>query len=292
MKPFPFNLTGPEFLGFYALLSLVAWLLLRRLVAARELAIGGEAPRVTDPCEIAFLRGGKGEATFVALMSLEAQGSVVRDGATRLKAAEGVAAAGRNDLERVAFDYVRRGGGAMPKGVYADAAVVAAADALRRDLIGRGLLRDPWRLSGNPRLGPTLSVLALLWTVALYRIEVSGPPTGFLRTMLGLVTVVGIASLLITRTASGGAALRRLKLLFNVARRRIRKPAAGSVLGDAVLVTAVFGFAALPGFLRGQYPWWAAQHSSGCGSGGCGSSGCSGGGSGCGGGGCGGGCGG
>lgn len=290
MKPFPFNLTGPDFLLCYALFSAAVLIIARAARSTRELAVGGESPRVVDPCEIACLRAGRDEAIFVALMSLEAQGLVSRETPSKLRVASGTAAGGRSSLERAAFDYVRRGGGAAPKGIYRDAAVTDAADAVRHELVERGLIRDPWTIAGNVGLVPTLVALVVLWTVALVRIWSSGPPVGFLCVMLGMVTFAGVVALANPRTASGDAALRRLRLSFNVARRRVSAAPSGSVLSDAVLVTAVFGLAALPKFLRGQYPWWqpARDSGGGCGSGSCGS----GGGSGCGGGGCGGGCGG
>src|SRR5215510_2336538 len=71
----PFDLRGPEFLLFYAVLSVVViglLTLVRRRFELRE----GQRVKLTDPYLIAHLRGGPQEAIRVATVSLIDRGLI------------------------------------------------------------------------------------------------------------------------------------------------------------------------------------------------------------------------
>ncbi|HUQ94935.1 MAG TPA: hypothetical protein VM120_24870 [Bryobacteraceae bacterium] len=77
----PFDLTGPQFLVFYFVFASLILVTLDQLRRARE---GGTVDaRLTDPYQIAYLRGGKQAAIQTALVadrSQDPEGKVRNDG--------------------------------------------------------------------------------------------------------------------------------------------------------------------------------------------------------------------
>src|SRR3954470_15812452 len=69
----PFDLSGPEFLVFYSCVGLMVISALKLVIDEAE----GGAPRalpLSDPYQIAWLRGGTPEATRIAVLSLTDRG--------------------------------------------------------------------------------------------------------------------------------------------------------------------------------------------------------------------------
>jgi len=172
MRPFPFNLTGPEFLWFFAAFGLcVAFLPLvrRRMRGANS---PDPLPRITDPIQIATLRGGYKEAVRMLVVTLVDRGFLVQDGRTLATVAknEGFLT---NKLEIALFNYFKRDN--HPSSVFKDAAVCIAGRTVEESLESLGL-----RAKRTQRLNECLLSIGAFGAVAVVRIVISGPPFGFL----------------------------------------------------------------------------------------------------------------
>src|SRR5450631_2788245 len=160
MRLFPFNLNGPQFLVFFivfgTLIVIVIPLIQRRSASsADDLA---PLPRLTDPLEIATLRGGFEEAVRLVIVVLidrrllwhENKGfGVLPGGAAYLSA----------KLEMAVFRYFELGG--SPSDVFHDLAVIGAGQAIEDSLEVRGL-----RVPGAKRSAVFLQSLAVIGSVA------------------------------------------------------------------------------------------------------------------------------
>lgn len=290
----PFGWSGPRFLLFYlvfaAVLILVLHLVRRAAWSSRE---GAGRLNLTDPYEIAYLRGGQNEAIRVAVIGLIERGLLeVRDQIELVITLEGKRTKPRDLLEDalLRFFAVRR---------QAADAFKLNKEAWAHALAGRqtsleraGLLADEAQRAFRRHLG--LAGAALLAGVAgakLWIALAAGRRNfGFL-IFVSLVMVCFELAVLwhFRRTSRGNEAMADLKQLFDTGSGSGAAPVAGPEL---VMTAAVFGLAALPAmaapYVADLYPR-AFKDSGGAGGGGCGSA-C---GSSCGGGGgCGGGCGG
>ncbi len=273
---FPFTLTGPEFLIFYALLcaAVIAGLVLWR--RSRE---AGEGARVnlSDPYLIACLRGGSQEAVRVAVVSLVDRG-LLRAQENRDLVAEATAAGqARRPLEKAIlgwFDAPRQA-----STVFLATDVKHATAALEGDLVRVGLL--PSEDTTRARIGRALLVVALLWILAFLRVlqafSRGRHNVGFLIVLAVLFAVVVAIVASPRRTTRGDEMLADLKSLFSGLKQRASSTLrAGGATADAALLAAIFGIAALPmiefAFARRLYPKAAdASSSSSCGAS-CGSS--------------------
>lgn len=284
MKFFPFNLSGPAFLVFYAVLAVAVWLALRRYWRSHEYADGDPIPRLTDPYAIALLRDGAEEAVRLVMISLVDRGLLEArpDG---LRAARDAAATARRPIEQAVMRAIGSGAPTDPGSVFADAGVRMAIDRLLAELADQRLAVVPGR---NWRWPSTFAALGLLAAVLAWRAWVSGPPLVFLA-ILGVVALIVIVKAARRRlTALGARTLDHLRVLMRRLRERAPSLRAGGATSEAVLLAAVFGTHVLPSVefpgVTYRPPQPASDSSSSCGS--------SGGDGGCGGGGCGGGCGG
>src|ERR1700722_6015319 len=138
MRVFPFNLNGPQFLVFFVifgiLLVVVIPLRQRRSTSSND----GDAPLppLTDPLEIATLRGGFQEAVRLVIVVLIDRGLLKHED-KGFSALPGGASYLSAKLEIAVFQYFERG--ADPSGVFADDAVRSAGRALEESLEVRGL---------------------------------------------------------------------------------------------------------------------------------------------------------
>jgi uncharacterized protein (TIGR04222 family) len=287
----PFDLRGPEFLLFY--LCLGAGITLLAYLARRAGERADTPPRpLSDYLEIAFLRGGSGEAIRVAVLALVDRGVLTFSGT------EGVAAkvdAARWLTRRTEQAIAARAAqSATPAQLVADGDVKAAAEGeCEPELVRRGLLPTAAQKSARRRLfllaGGGLSMVALIKiAVAMAR--------G--RSNVGFLVVLGIAFLFMAfkvthprLTPAGKALIGDLRTLFGGLKDRAStmRPQQGGA--DFALLAAVYGVsAALPVYPGAERLFPRATDSSSssgssCGSS-CGSSGgssCGGGGGGCGG---------
>ena len=108
MNWFPFNLTGPHFLWFFAAFGLCVVLIplyRRRTSPSHD---DSPLPHLTDPMEIATLRAGYQEAARLALVLLNVRGLIKLNGNT-FRGLLGGAESIREPLELAVFQYLQRG---------------------------------------------------------------------------------------------------------------------------------------------------------------------------------------
>ncbi len=243
----PFDLRGPEFLVFYGCLGAAVTVLVFLMRRAGE---RGDPPHpLSDYLDIAFLRGGAGEAIRVAILTLVDRGMLTLSGDDAVEA-------GRQDgVGRVTKPTERA--------ILARAAVATKAQELIGDanltetatadceptLVRRGLLPSPDQKAVRTRLW--LAAGAALAAVAAIKIAIAISRG---RSNVGFLVLLGFAFLIATfvathprRTPAGNALVGDLRTLFGGLKDRAGslRPQSGGT--DLALLVAVFGVdAALP----------------------------------------------
>jgi uncharacterized protein (TIGR04222 family) len=289
----PFDLTGPDFLLFYMVLSVGliggAHVLRRRLES-------GSFPRLgePDPYLIAYLRGGPHEAIRVATISLLDRGLLKAEGNILMAAPDAVLRV-RRPLERAILDEF----GVAPKAsnILFNPVPYRECETLGTELQRLGLLPSSKQVLARVFLG--LAVTAILWWVAFTKISIANARghdnTGFLKLLTVVVLFAVIKVLWSRKTLLGVRMLEDLQTLFDRLRFRANEIPAGGATNELALVVGIYGLTALSGaaFIQAQdmFPSSfrpARNSASTSNAASCGSSSCGGGG-GCGGGGCGGG---
>ncbi len=281
----PFDFSGPEFLLFYALLTAVALLAQRYWRLSRESReVTQSPPRLTDPYEIAYLRGGPNELTRVAVISL-----IQRKALTVIKNDSLIAdpefAPPSHPLEDLIFKFFR----AQHKGyeVLKDSWVsIREKELYQEGLVSKGLLLAPDQISRR-RLDAAI-VAAGLVLVSATKIAIAlsrGHHNIGILIVCTLFAAAGCFAVANGRQSPLG--VETIKGLTELFDKRFATNATS--VEQVVLVAAVCG---LPAYAAIGYPYAKklfpqAGSSSTCGSS-CGSSGssgssCGGGGSGCGG---------
>jgi uncharacterized protein (TIGR04222 family) len=286
---FPFTLSGPAFLAFYAGAAIVVLLVLR---AIRRRAEDGDPPKLAfdDPCAIGFLRGGAPEAIRVAAFSLLDRGLLrLEQGKLQTRSAAEIQFA-RRPIERALLTRFQAPGDA--KGIADDAALARHCSAYEADLEKRRMLPDEQQRAARWRMvGIAIGVMWLLAVARIVQAVIVGRGNiWFLVALAVLVAVFAASSTRARRTRLGDRTLDDLRTLFGGLRRRRSQLTPGGASNEAALLAAVFGLAALPpafAEIRGALGPAASGDGGSSGSDSGGSSGCGGGGDG-GGGGCGG----
>ncbi len=288
----PFDLRGPEFLVFFALLGLSVNLLLRFLIRRTE---KGDAPLhwdYTDPYKIAYLRGGASEALRVAVFSLIDRGLLKASG-DRIAAEARDGNPLQRQIEKAVLNVFSKPREVQE--VFTDPAALGAAEGYRRALAGEGLLADSALYM--QRMTPAVAALCLILGVSATKIIIAFMRGRFNIGFLVMLTIAfaiwAAATWLRQRTGAGDEIILQLTHRFRSLKLRAASLRPGGMTNDAAFLAAVFGPAALSEdyfpFVKVLFPKTSSSQD-GTYTGGCGSSGCGGGG--CGGGGCGGGCGG
>jgi len=289
----PFDLTGPYFLLFYAVLSLGVYFGMWFLRKALE---SGDCPRfdTSDAYLIGFLRGGATEAARVATVSLIERKLLSVDAAGKVKPSHKAKESARNLFEQAVISYFQ--GSSDPAGLFTDRVVLKAAETYNDQLKRIGAL--PTAAQRTQRFLVFVMALGLLLGVGLLKIEIAISRgrynIGFLIALMILNVIVTIAIGFPRLTALGQTMVADLQSLFS----RLKNSQSSAKHGtpnEAMMLAAVFGMAAMPAlaypYVKQVFPKASSSSGGACGSS-CGSSSSdSGGGSSCGGG-CGGGCGG
>jgi uncharacterized protein (TIGR04222 family) len=281
------TMRGPEFLALYALLALVAYVLVGLIITRRERELAGPDPRtLRDPYAIAYLRAGARELLQVVCLNLTKRGQL-RVAGSALEATGSAAPPGGPPIEAAVLQACARP--LTPAALARSALVQARIDDYREELTRQHLIAGPE--VRHIRLAPVLLAIAALVALAAAKIDVAlstGHNNIAFLVILAIVTVIILlARLGRRRTALGKQALAQLSELFRDLRRQSSGVASGAAT-EAALLAAVFGVYALSGAERKA---WSQIWSPPGGSGGDGGGGGDSGGGGCGGGG-GGGCGG
>jgi uncharacterized protein (TIGR04222 family) len=280
-----FDLRGPPFLALYLVIGCIVLILARNRMRSRELQDPAARIDLKEPLTIAYLRGGVQEALRVVTFSLIDRDLLIFDDRT-VRANSRAGTLVRRPLEKAVLERA-----ATPLKVselIADARLQSLCEEHAQTLRERGFLASEDTYAA--RRPAFLVGFALLGGLAAGKILVALDRGHTNLSLLIVLAVIFLAALRgmyrRPRTVRGDEALTNLKVLLEGRKIRSKLLRAGDGNDDALLLAAVYGFAALPTdkfpYLGKLFPKNTGSSSS------CGSS-C---GSGCGGGGCGGGCGG
>jgi uncharacterized protein (TIGR04222 family) len=276
----PFDLSGPSFLVFYICVALIVIIALKLVIDEAE----GGAPRalpLSDPYQIAWLRGGTPEAARIAVLSLIDRGllTVSGDNLVNSSPAQPVV---REPIENAILARCRPFGTAATA-VLDDPGVERACASYRARLERLQLLPDAAMLARRYRWFAIAA--AILLGIALGKIVIAFGRGRYNVEFLIILTAIGLGMVWFIvrrrRTRLGSRMLKDLQRLFKALRQRAATIHPGAMTSDAMLLAAVFGISALPAtgfadFLRVYKK--SASSGGGCGSS-CGS-GCGGGGGG------------
>lgn len=285
----PFDLSGPEFLFFYAIfaVAVIGVMYIWRLYSET-----GTVPKLdySDPYLLAYLRGGEKETIRVAAISLGDRG-LLQTADDRVSALDkGAAAFVRRPVETAILERLQVASDA--RGVFNSPSVKDSCKEYKDKLERLGLIPDN-KIYGT-RVSRLLLALMLLLGVAAIKIMIA-LSRGH-RNILFLILLAAAASYIAVkiynpfRTALGDSTFSDIKTLFSALKTRSSMIRPGGATAEAALLMALFGVGALP---TGNFPFIhqfterPRTTTSGCGGSGCSSSSCSssscGGGGGCGG---------
>lgn len=284
----PFNLPGPWFLLFFSALAaiLLAGLFWVRRAWEPDPTI---AVVLTDPYEIACLRGGSTEVLRVATTGLIDRGLLEIDG-RRLKVVNpSIAQMIRNPTEKAVLEHFWTGNDITS--MFARESLRHEGDSYEGVLEQRGLISD--KDGRMQQLLTCVAAIGVLWVVAVTKLQVSVDRTYANHILLVLLAVLfSLAALslaLVRKTQRGERFLKDMQSLFYPLLQRAGTFEASANTNELVLMGAVFGLNAVPTatypYLKQLFPQIqpVAVGGSSCGSGSaCGSS-CGGGATGCGG---------
>jgi uncharacterized protein (TIGR04222 family) len=252
----PFDLPGPQFLAFYALLGAGVAFALFHLKQKAEAGEPGRLP-MSDPYVIAYLRGGAVEAVRLGVAVLvdrqllaigDGDSVTVREGVTPLH--------GSNDLERAILEECPGATSRVPREWQA---------AHPRDLTASRRLQDLARRAYEPGLlqmeliaGPdvharrlrdaTAAALVLLLVAGIkVAIGVSrNRPVSLLVVSAIAFTVVAFVLVRGMRTVRGDRILDDLRVLFDALKHRANELRPSTSTSELALLVAVFGLDSVP----------------------------------------------
>lgn len=293
----PFDLPGPQFLGFYLGLSA---LVIVALLVARKVGESSSAPKLdlSDPYLIAYLRGGDTEMLRVAAVSLVDRGLLTATG-TQLKRAENAAVDSvRRPVEKELLNKFQHADEASA--IFDDARLKATCKPYEQTLKNAGLL--PNESIKSARLTRLLIACFVLGGIGVVKILVAlsrgRTNIGFLIVLMIVAVAIAVKLSFPRLTEAGAAMLADLQGLYSDLKNRAFLLRTGGATIEPMLLAAVFGVGALESadfaFTRTLFPSpqaaaqsgssWVSSGSS-CSSSSCGSScggGCGGGCGGCG----------
>jgi len=289
---FPFDLPGPQFLGFYALFA-------SAVIAAfhfgRRQYESGPIPSIdlTDPFLFACLRGGPKEVVRIATLGLIDRGLLKAEGASGsmlTRAPEAKPELVRRRIEKEVLSYFERSAD-IDSVLERPAAERVAAEDYEDQLRRYQLVPDAEMLKTRFLfLAATLAALiGVAGTKLAVALSAGRSNVLFLIVMMAIAAFVAIKIRSPYRTALGDACLDGVRSMFSGLQGRAASIRPGSGSRELLWLTALFGAAALPTsafpFVPQLWPKPRQSSSSGCGSscGSSGGSGCGGGGGGCGG---------
>src|SRR5271165_423321 len=276
----PFDLSGPSFLAFYIGVAVVVVIVAKLAIDEAERGAPRALP-LSDPYQIAWLRGGTPEAARIAVLALADRGflGVSGNNLVNLSRAQSFV---REPIESAILARCAQSGTAATA-ILDDPAVERACAPYQVRLERLQLMPDAamraqryrwFAIAAAILLGVALSKVAIAFGRGRHNVE-----------FLVILTAIGLWMVwrLVRRrrTHLGNRMLKDLRRLFSALRQRAATIRPGAMTSDAMLLAAVFGLSALPAtgfadFLRVYKK--AASSGGGCGSS-CGS-GCGGGGGG------------
>jgi uncharacterized protein (TIGR04222 family) len=266
----PFDLRGPQFLAFYAALTLLTLLVIRWLRRSSEMRlqpVGGTAKRdlvlshthpelsqsaFADPYLIAYLRGGAAETIRTATVSLVDRGLLSLEGEKVRTSSTGSRTEVRKTVERALLEYCATS--SDPRRLYKDSKLVEACHEYEQQLVMRNLLPDETinadrRVVFNGAIAVLIAVSAVKLIVAFAR----GRSNVLFLIILTVAAVVAAYAVAFPRqTAAGKAFLDEVRNLFSALKLRAAQIRPGGATAELVLLVAVFGTDAIKG---GDFAW-------------------------------------
>jgi len=284
----PFDLPGPDFLFFYAILGV---LVIGLLWLARQTSEAADAPRIdySDPYLLAYLRGGGPEVVRVVTVSLIDRGLLKASDDQLVAANQSAASIASRPIEKALLQHFRFP--AKTSSAFTSPAILSTCQAYRDTLQRFGLLPDESTQRARLwRFGVATIVLTCVAALKIFIALQRGRTNIFFLVLLAAFFVfIAMRVHNPLRTRRGDALLADLRNLFASLKDRAPMLRPGGESADATLLMAVFGLDALPAALfpyaKRFQPRSTASSTSSCGSA-CGSSSgssCGGGGGGCGG---------
>ena len=252
----PFDLPGPEFLGFYLILGGVALFSLATLRRRREAALAAP-PRLEDPYSVACLRGGVKEALQVALLSLIDRGLLRvqtsdESGVTLQTTRPDASELARHPLEKEILKACRQP--ISFESALTDPSSRSVCRKYAEELERMGLLPDDALRRARQQL--FLVTAGILGSVAAVKILVALSRGRFNITFLVLAAVAfgWLARLLAhpPQTAQGKRLLTDLKTLFASLKNRASELLPGGGSTELPWLAALFGLEAVPVM---AFPW-------------------------------------
>lgn len=242
----PLNMHGPQFLVFYIAIGIITLLLIRYRMAQQESNWRMEKLNLTDPYEIAFLRGGGNEALKIAVLSLIDRG-LLEISENNLKT-----------KNQASFENVRRPIEKAILNLYASygrvqemnndeslrSACLEYNESLQRSQL---ITSESVYQSRRPML--LLGILVLGGTAGA-KIFVSFQRGHYNIIFLIILTVIFLLGLSYIykkeRTGLGDRVLTDLRILFKGLKDRGNSIKSGGESNELALLAAVFGVTALP----------------------------------------------
>jgi uncharacterized protein (TIGR04222 family) len=242
----PFDLPGPQFLGFYAVFSTAVLAFLWANTRGPTETRATLSFMTADPYRIAFMRKGTGETLQLAIFNLVDRGLLdFRDGTLRTLRVDSPTMV-RRPLDQAILHFCRE-----PRTVGAvegDAVLQKAVESYRRELSGQNLVVSEADSRGRGWLA--MAAVGLLGGVAIVKILVAlsrGRHNVAFLVILAIVACV-IALVLCNRgiTAAGKEMLSNLKALTRRLMLRADTLRPGGATNEALLLASVYGLWALP----------------------------------------------
>ncbi len=270
----PFDLRGPEFLLFYAIVAIVTLAILSIARGRRETMPAGPMTKILDPYRVAYLRGGSNESIKAAMVSLTDRGLLkIEDGKIKATGDQHL----NSSLERAVLDHFSDP--REPDLSYSIPAAEAVFEKYENQLAEAGLRPDAAQKEQRRRDFFAAAGLLLLLSGTKIFVALQRGRTNVLF-LVGITIGAVILSWIVTNprlTKLGQQTVDDLKALFG----HLRETSTRRSPEELVMIAAAFGVGALPvsAFPSGQEMFSPRQKnsswtsSSSCGSscgGGCG----------------------
>jgi uncharacterized protein (TIGR04222 family) len=261
----PFDLHGPAFLFFYAVLAIVviavAWHVRRRnerdqnrhlgemrrgLVLSHTHPDAAASVAFSDPYLIAHLRGGSSEVIRTAIVSLIDRGVLDVDGDKVRTSSRGREAMLRKKIEESL--QARCMTARDPKDLFSNEELAAACIEYDRQLIAQRLMPNGDMNEERRRIFlPAAGVLLFISATKLLLAFLRGRTNVMFLIFFTIGSMIALYKIVFPRrTPLGDDFLAELKNLFNALKLRAAQLRPGGASAEVALLTAVFGIAALP----------------------------------------------
>lgn len=284
----PLDMHGPQFLVFYIVIGIITLLFIRHRMAQQESDWRMPKLNLTDPYEIAFLRGGENEALRVAALSLIDRGLLEVSGDNfKTKNQTSINSVRRPIEKAILKKYMIAGHGYK---MFNDTNLKAACFEYRGSLERNQLIAsENVYQTRRPLLFLGLLILGGLAGAKIFVAIQRGRHNILFLVILAVVFLFYLfKSYKKERTGLGDRVLTDLKSLFKGLKDRGNSIKAGGETNEAALLAAVFGVASLSSvsfpYINKLFPKAKTNSScstnyscgssggSSCGGGGCGSS--------------------